>query len=156
MGMMRRSSKITRHLPLQAFVLGMLIAIASFCLAETSAPSPLRNASCTSAYKNKAVPPKTLGSILQSHARWLGARYDQHYHRADLCLADLHQAALKEANLERANLEGANLRRANLYQSTVAHAHMAGVDLTGALSRTLTYQGQTCGWPNYPGRICFE
>jgi len=125
MSMMRRSSKITRHLPLHALVLGVLIAIASFCLAETPAPSPLGNASCTSAYKNKAVSPKTLSSILQSHARWLEARYDQHYHRADLCLADLHQAGLNGANLERANLEGTNLRRANLYQSTLAQAHMA-------------------------------
>ena len=129
---LRQSDKITAFPSLLALTLGVFVGIAGLCWAETSTPSKVRAVSCTSEYKNKAVPAKKLRAIVLSHGQWLEERYDQHYHRANLCGADLHGAALNGANLERANLEEANLRRANLYQSSLAHARLAGADFSSA------------------------
>src|SRR5512132_2826208 len=129
----RRSVKMNRPFRLLVLALGVLVGIAGLCwAAETPAPSKSRTVACTSVYKKKTVPTKTLRAIVQSHRQWLEERYNQNYHRADLCMADLHGAALNGADLERANLEGANFQHANLYQSSLAHARLSGADLTSA------------------------
>ena len=100
-----RAVTIIRHLPLKTVALGAIIGVTSLGWAETATFSTSHTPSCTSAYKKKAVPEKTLRAIVQSHGQWLEQRYNPDYHRADLCQADLRHATLKGANLERANLE---------------------------------------------------
>ncbi|MEO5865372.1 MAG: pentapeptide repeat-containing protein, partial [Nitrospiraceae bacterium] len=87
---------------------------------------------CESPYKKKAVPPKQLQAIVESHGQWLEHRENPEFQRADLCQADLRHAKLAGADLERARLEGAVLRQANLSQSNFSQASLAGADLTKA------------------------
>ena len=127
-----RSVKMNRPFRLLALALGVLVGIAGLCWAETPAPSTSRTVSCTSVYKKKGVPTKTLSSD-RAVSRSMARRSIQPKLSPGRSVhGGSSRATLNGADLERANLEGANLQHANLYQSSLAHAHLSGADLTSA------------------------
>ena len=111
----------------------LVLALSAITQAAEPSPADSHPVRCEGTYKKKAVPPKQLQAIVESHGRWLTHREKPEHQRANLCRADLHRAKLAGANLERAHLERSILRQADLRHSNLSQASLAGADLTGAV-----------------------
>src|ERR1700675_692449 len=111
---------MTQHTTLTMILASLVLALPAITQATEASQAGSHPTRCESTYRKKAVLPKQLQAIVESHGQWLEQREKPEYHRADLCQADLRHAKLTGANLERARLEGAVLRQANLYQSNLS------------------------------------
>src|SRR5262245_55697842 len=89
---------------------------------------------CEGPYKDRALTPEELATVLRNHQEWLKARGEPNdERRANLCRADLNSANLQKANLQQADLSAANLQEAYLFAVNLEEAILRPANLQRAV-----------------------